>query len=57
MSDFFWLSRCVTQESYDYIVAETIHFAEKYDIDIIEACKIKAKYNKSRPYRHGNKKA
>ena len=27
----------------------------EYDIDIEEALEVKIKYNKSRPYRHGNK--
>ena len=32
-------------------------FCDKFDIDLMNAIEIKHQYNKTRPYRHGNKKA
>ena len=36
-------------------VVRIFDFCGKYDIDLADALKEKMEYNKSRPYRHGNK--
>ena len=36
-------------------VVRIFDFCGKYDIDLADALREKMEYNKSRPYRHGNK--
>ena len=46
---------CISEELADAII-RIFDMAEELKIDIIEAVKKKHEFNKTRPYRHGNKK-
>lgn len=44
-------------EQMESLIACTLAFCKKFNVDIAYALDVKMRYNKSRPYRHGNKAA